>query len=146
MRPIKATGSHPEHMTEPPIVPGVTPEQAQPYAVYYGAPPVPQIITKPGGLSTAAHAVHILISFFTCGLWLIPYALIVIFSPSTKYEVVTPVGADPAAVRAAYAQVAQATARERREASRIGNVPVWFVVLAVLAVFAGLFFLALALS
>jgi hypothetical protein len=63
-----------------------------------------QIVTKPGGLSGAAHAVHILITLFTCGLWLIPYLVIAGAAPRERIEVVAPYGADPALVAAARAQ------------------------------------------
>ena len=57
-------------------------------------PPV-QIVYKPGGLSSAAHAVHILICFMTCGLWIPGYILFMLGAAGTRTEVIVPVGAQP---------------------------------------------------
>lgn len=54
-----------------------------------------QIVTKPGGLTGAAHAVHILIVLFTCGIWLIPYLIFIAAAPRERFEVIAPAGADP---------------------------------------------------
>ncbi len=64
-----------------------------------------QIVTKPGGLSGTAHAVHILICLFTCGLWIPGYIAFVVFAPAQRFEVIAPVGTDPALIAAAQASV-----------------------------------------
>jgi len=64
-----------------------------------------QIITKPGGLSGAAHAVHILICVFTCGLWIPGYIAFIAFAPAQRYEVLAPYGTDPQVIAAARASV-----------------------------------------
>lgn len=60
-----------------------------------------QIITKPGGLSGTAHAVHILICVFTCGLWIPGYIAFIAFAPAQRIEVIAPVGTDPQLIAAA---------------------------------------------
>lgn len=64
-----------------------------------------QIITKPGGLSGTAHAVHILICVFTCGLWIPGYIAFVAFAPAQRIEVIAPAGTDPQLIAAARASV-----------------------------------------
>lgn len=55
-------------------------------------PPHAYVVTKPGGLSGAAHAVHLLIVLFTCGLWLPVYLIIAFVSSArgSRTEVMTP--------------------------------------------------------
>jgi hypothetical protein len=68
--------------------------------------PQPQLIVKPGGLTTGEHLVHILVVLVTCGLWIPGYIYFAVKAPKARYEVAIPYGADPAAVQALYAQVA----------------------------------------
>lgn len=79
-------------------------------------PPQPHVVYKPGGLSGAAHAVHILICVFTCGLWLPGYILFMIFAPSHRVDVVAPAGTAPAAVTAAYDAATAPVRKERNKA------------------------------
>lgn len=72
-------------------------------------PPNPYIVTKPGGLSTTEHAIHLLATLFTCGLWLPGYLAFIYFAPKFRYEVLVPFGADPATAQAAHAWVAAAS-------------------------------------
>jgi hypothetical protein len=69
-----------------------------------------QVIAKPGGLSGAAHGVHILICVFTCGLWLPGYLIFMAAAPNQRFEVIAPYGADP-----------QLVARARLEAEAPGE-------------------------
>lgn len=75
-----------------------------------------QVVTKPGGLSGAAHAVHILIVVFTCGLWLPGYIVFMMMAPRQRFEVVAPYGADPQLVARA-----QLEAEQRSRARSVPN-------------------------
>lgn len=115
------------------------PQEQQPYyppppGYYPYAPPQPQIISKPGGLSSAAHAVHILITLMTCLAWLPFYILFMLFAPARRTEVIIPFGADPAAVQAAYAAAAPSKAERR---SRNQSLLAIALVLVGLAAFCG---------
>jgi hypothetical protein len=127
----------PDYPTQVPITPGVPqppppvpapyyppassppyyppPPQSAPPAGYYQpyGPPPPQVVTKPGGLSSAAHAGHIIACILTCGVWLPFYVLFILFAPNRRTEVIVPYGADPVAVQAAYAAAAP-TEQERK--------------------------------
>ena len=132
--------------THIPIVPGVPqppppapvpyyPPQSAPPAGYYQqpyyyGPPQPQVVTKPGGLSSTAHVVHIILCFLTCGVWIPGYVLIWLFAPQRRTEVIVPVGADPQAVRQAYAST-DLTPEERR----IHNRKVLYLGIALAALF-----------
>lgn len=70
-----------------------------------------QIVTKPGGLSGTAHAVHILICVFTCGLWIPGYIAFIAFAPGQRIEVIAPAGTDPQLIAAARASVPTTPAR-----------------------------------
>jgi LPXTG-motif cell wall-anchored protein len=69
--------------------------------------PQPYLITKPGGMTGTEHAVHILICFFTCGLWIPGYIIMAARAPVQRVEVVVPYGADPAQVAQLRAQAEQ---------------------------------------
>lgn len=106
--------------------------------------PQPQIVTKPGGLSGAAHAVHILICFVTCGLWIPGYLLFILLAPDKRVEVIAPYGTDPQAVAIARAHAEQLTPQERKNHNTrvivLLGIPVGaFVLCAVIAGIASLF-------
>lgn len=88
----------------------------QPHGGYY-PPPVPQVITEPGGLSGTAHVVHILLCVVTFGFWIPGYILFAVFAPKVRRKVIVPYGADPAMVAAAYASI-QPTLEERNAHNR----------------------------
>ena len=54
--------------------------------------PPAYVVTKPGGLSGGAHAVNIVATLATCGIWLIPYLIIWLVAQSRgpRQEVMTP--------------------------------------------------------
>lgn len=96
--------------------------------------PAPQLIVKPGGLTTGEHLGHIVAIFFTCGLWLPGYIYFAARAPRARYEVAIPYGADPAAVRALYEQVAVMNAApqvqgtpSRFENRRVYTIALWTI-------------------
>lgn len=114
----------------------------QPYAHYLpttppGYPPAPQVVTKSGGLSGTAHAVHILLCLVSFGLWIPGYILFIVFTPKVKREVIVPFGADPAQVAAAYASI-QPTMDERRA----HNQKLFWVVMLIVGIPAVLYLLS----
>jgi hypothetical protein len=123
---------YPAQLPQPP--PYYYPPQSAPLAGYqqpYG-PPQPQVINKPGGLSSAAHIGHIIASIMTCGTWLPFYLLFVLFAPTRRAEVIVPLGADPQAVAAAYATAAPSVA-ERRARNQTAGALLAAIFLIVLA-------------
>jgi hypothetical protein len=80
----------------------------------------PQVINKPGGLSSAAHIGHIIASIMTCGAWLPFDLLFVLFAPTRRAEVIVPLGADLHAVAAAYAAAAPSVAERRARNQTVG--------------------------
>jgi hypothetical protein len=96
--------------------------------------PTPYVITKPGGLSTQEHAIHLIAALFTCGAWLIGYALFAYYAPKVRYEMVIPYGADPADVEALRAQMTpQQQAAQPRLSERTVNIVVASIAVLVLA-------------
>ncbi len=57
-----------------------------------------QVHTKPGGLTTNEHILHVVVLICTGGLWLPAYALFYLFAPMKRVEIYAPQGADPQAV------------------------------------------------
>lgn len=112
MDPYPYPPPHPQQLPPP-----QQPHHPPPPAYYPYPPPQPQIVTKPGGLSGAAHAVHILITLMTCLAWLPFYIVFMFAAPARRYEVIVPIGADPAAVQAAYAAT-RPTKAERHARNR----------------------------
>src|SRR5574342_1344965 len=79
-------------MSEPPVPRHQPPWQLPPEPAEPSHPSGAYLVTKPGGLSGTAHAVHILICLLTCGLWIPGYILFIIFAPAQRQEVITPYG------------------------------------------------------
>lgn len=49
-------------------------------------------VYSPGGLSTTAHVIHLVMTLFTCGLWFPLWAAHVILTPSQRVSVIVPGG------------------------------------------------------
>jgi len=70
------------------------------------------VIVRPGGLTPTAHAVHIIAAILTCGIWLIPYAVIALAQPIKRVEVNAPYGTPPEVIEQARRAALQLTPAE----------------------------------
>jgi len=99
--------------------------------------PEPTVTVHPGGLSSTAHAVHALISVFTCGCWLPFYVVIALASRGPKTMTSMPLStyqAQQAAAAATPRSVPQPWSMSSR----------WIIIGIVLAVLVGVFVCVLA--
>lgn len=86
-----------------------------------------QVIIKPG-MSSTEHAIHIIVSLFTCGAWLIGYLLFALAAPPKKVEVIAPYGTPPEIVDAARRQALLLTPAEQAIADQRRKTLLWTVV------------------
>lgn len=77
-----------------------------------------QITMKPGGLSSGAHAVNVILSLLSLGLWLPVYGVAALGAPIKRVDVTAPAGTPADAIEAARRQALALTPEEQVTAHR----------------------------
>ena len=88
----------------------MTPDPANPYGI--------QVNISPGGLSSTAHLINVIVTICTGGLWLPVYLVMYAAAPVKRVQVLAPVGTPLEAVNAAHAQASELTPGEATDRRR----------------------------
>jgi hypothetical protein len=86
------------------------PNPSNPYGI--------QVVMKPGGLSSTAHLVNVIVVLLTCGLWIPVWIILAIAAPVKQAEVMAPPGTPQDAINAAYNAAVELTPDERANRNR----------------------------